>query len=262
MTLLRHEIKMNLKTLLIWTLCVGVLCAGCILLFKSLEESMRGMADAYSDMGAFSAALGMDKLSVSTLEGFYGTEIALMFAIGGAMFAAMTGASMLSKEEEGHTCEFLLTLPMGRRTVIFGKYMAMALLVLLFNGITVLLILAGFAGIGEMPDGKTFALYHGAQLLMQLEIGSVCFLISSIAKRRQLGASLGLAMLLYMADLMCRIIPDLEDLKYVTPYYFSNGADIFAGGKLESEMVMICLIVTFLSVVAATVVYEKRDLAA
>lgn len=261
MTLLRHEIKMNLKTLLIWTLSVGVLCAGCILLFKSLEESMRGMADAYSDMGAFSAALGMDKLSVSTLEGFYGTEIALMFAVGGAMFAAMTGASMLSKEEEGHTCEFLLTLPMGRRTVIFGKYMAMALLILLFNGITVLLILAGFAGIGEMPEMKTFALYHGAQLLMQLEIGSVCFLISAIAKRRQLGASLGLAMLLYMADLMCRIIPDLEDLKYVTPYYFSNGADIFAGGKLEGEMVIIGLIVTFFSAVAATVVYEKRDLA-
>lgn len=262
MTLLKHEIKMNRKTLMIWALSVGVLCAGCILLFQSLEESMRGMAEAYSEMGAFSQALGMDKLNVSTLEGFYGTEIALMFAIGGAMFAAMTGAAMLSKEEEGHTCEFLLTLPMGRGAVIFGKYMAMVLLVILFNVMTVLLVLAGFAGIGEMPDGKIFALYHGTQLLMQLEIGSVCFMISAVSKRKQLGASLGLAMVLYMADLMCRVIPDLENLKFVTPYYFSNGADIFAGGKPEIEMVMISLAVIVLSVVAAAVVYEKRDLAA
>ena len=260
MTLLKHEIKMNLKALLIWTLCMGILCAGCILLFKSLEEGMRDMADAYSNMGAFSTALGMDKLNISTLEGFYATEIALMFAIGGAMFAAMTGAAMLSKEEEGHTSEFLYTLPMRRGAIILSKYAAVVLLVFLYNLMTVLLILAGFAGIGEMPDWKTFLLYHVAQLVMQLEIGSVCFFISAASKRRQLGACVGFAMVLYMADLMCRIIPDLENLKYVTPYYFSNGADIFASGQLERGMAVISLAVTFFSVIAAAAVYVRRDL--
>lgn len=260
MTLLKHEIKMNLKALLIWSLSIGILCAGCILLFKSLEEGMRDMADAYSNMGAFSAALGMDKLNISTLEGFYATEIALMFAIGGAMFAAMTGAAMLSKEEEGHTCEFLYTLPMGRGAILLSKYAAVALLVFLYNLMTVLLILAGFAGIGEMPDGKTFLLFHGAQLVMQLEIGSVCFFISAVSKRRQIGACVGLAMVLYMADLMCRIIPDLENLKYVTPYYFSSGADIFASGQLESGMVVTSLIVTLFAVIAAAAVHGRRDL--
>lgn len=260
MTLLRHEIKMNLKTLLIWTISIGVLCAGCILLFKSLEESMRGMADAYSEMGAFSMAFGMDKLSVSTLDGFYATEVALMFAVGGAMFAAMTGAGMISKEEEGHTSEFLVTLPFGRNYIVIWKYIAMVFLVVLFQLVTVLLILLGFAGIGEMPEIKTFAIYHGAQFLMQLEVGSVCFLLSAVSKRRQIGAALGLAMLLYVADLMCRVIPDLENLKYVTPYYFSNGADIFAGGKVEGRMVGISLAVTVLSVVTAVAAYRRRDL--
>ncbi len=262
MTLLKHEIKMNLKALLIWAFSVGILCAGCILLFESLEESMRGMADAYSDMGAFSAALGMDQLNVSTLKGFYGTEVALMFAIGGAMFAAMTGAAMLSKEEEGHTCEFLVTLPLGRRSIFWWKYVGMVVLVILFHFITVLFILAGFAGIGEILEGKTLALYHGVQLVMQLEVGSVCFLISAISKRRQIGVSLGLAMLLYVADLLCRVIPDIENLKYITPYYFSNGADIFAKGQIETGMVGIGLTVILISVLAAAAVYEKRDLAA
>lgn len=260
MTLLKHEIKMNLKALFIWAFSVGILCAGCILLFESLEESMQGMAEAYSDMGAFSAALGMDKLSVSTMEGFYGTEIALMFAVGGAMFAAMMGAAMLSKEEEGHTCEFLATLPLRRGKILFEKYAALILLVALFNLLTVLWILTGFAGTGEMPDIRTLARYHGAQLLMQLEVGSVCFFISAISKKRQVGACLGLAILLYIADLMCRIIPDLENLKYITPYYFSNGADIFAGGKVDGGMAAISLLVTALSASVAVFVYEKRDL--
>ncbi len=262
MTLLKHEIKRNLKSLLIWAFGIGLLCAGCILLYKGLEESMQGMADAYSDMGAFSAALGMDKLNVGTLEGFYATEVGLMFAIGGAMFAAMTGAVMLSKEEEGHTCEFLVTLPWRRRYIYFGKYGAAALLVLLFNLLTVLFVLAGFAGIGEMPPMREFLLYHGAQFCMQLEIGSICYLISAVSRRRQIGAALGFTMLLYMIDVMCRIIPDIENLKYVTPYYYANGADIFAGGSVEDGMLMMGLLITVLSVAAGALVYGRRDLAA
>ena len=46
----------------------------------------------FSVMGGFSAALGMDKVSIGTITGFYATEVALIFALGGAMFAAMTGS--------------------------------------------------------------------------------------------------------------------------------------------------------------------------
>ena len=260
MTLLIHELKRNLKSLLIWTLSVGILCGGCLLLFESLEESMAEMAAAYSSMGAFSAALGMDKMNIGTIEGFYATEIGLMFALGGAMFAAMTGASIVSKEEEGHTSEFLNTLPLGRGYIAGWKYGALVVLVLLFQVICLIFIGIGFAGAGEWPPLREFVLFHGTQILMQLEIGSICFLISAISKRRQIGGALGLAMLLYMLDLLCRVLPDLENLKYVTPYYFSNAADIFSTGEIPMEMMLISVFVTVGSAAAAVIIYKKRDL--
>lgn len=262
MTLLIHELKRNLKSLLIWTLSVGILCGGCLLLFESLEESMAEMAAAYSSMGAFSAALGMDKMNIGTIEGFYATEIGLMFALGGAMFAAMTGASIVSKEEEGHTSEFLNTLPLGRGYIVGWKYGALVVLVLLFQVICFIFIGIGFAGAGEWPPLREFVLFHGTQILMQLEIGSICFLISAISKRRQIGGALGLAMLLYMLDLLCRVLPDLENLKYVTPYYFSNAADIFSTGEIPMEMMLISVFVTVGSAAAAVIIYKKRDLSA
>ncbi len=262
MTLLIHELKRNLKSLLIWTLSVGILCGGCLLLFESLEESMAEMAAAYSSMGAFSAALGMDKMNIGTIEGFYATEIGLMFALGGAMFAAMTGASIVSKEEEGHTSEFLNTLPLGRGYIAGWKYGALVVLVLLFQVICLIFIGIGFAGAGEWPPLREFVLFHGTQILMQLEIGSICFLISAISKRRQIGGALGLAMLLYMLDLLCRVLPDLENLKYVTPYYFSNAADIFSTGEIPMEMMLISVFVTVGSAAAAVIIYKKRDLSA
>ena len=45
MILFKHEMKMNLKSLLIWTLCVGGLCMGCILLYTSLEDSLQDIAE-------------------------------------------------------------------------------------------------------------------------------------------------------------------------------------------------------------------------
>lgn len=262
MTILKHEIKMNLKTLFIWMLCVGLACLGCILLFNGLKESMEEMAQAYAGMGAFSTALGLDKMSVSTMEGFYATEVALIYAIGGAMFAAMTGVAILSKEEEGHTSEFLYTLPLGREYIVFWKYLSIIVQIFLFNIGCICFSMAGFAGAGEMPEGKALALFYGAQFFMHLEVGSVCFLISAFCKRKQIGAALGFAVLLYVIDLMCRIVPDIEALKYVTPYYFSNATDIFTEGSVDGIMLCAAVGVTILTAIGAAVVYQKRDLAA
>ena len=262
MTLLVHELKRNLKSLLIWTLSVGILCGGCLLLFESLEEYMAEMAEAYSSMGAFSEALGMDKMNIGTIEGFYATEIGLMFALGGAMFAAMTGAAIVSKEEEGHTSEFLNTLPLGRGYIAGWKYVALVVLILLFQVICLIFVGIGFAGAGEWPPFREFALFHGTQILMQLEIGSICFLISAVSKRRQIGGALGLAMLLYMIDLLSRVLPDLENLKYVTPYYFSNAAEIVATVEIPMDMLLISVLVTTGSAAAAVIIYKKRDLSA
>ena len=152
MTLYRHEMKMNLKSLIIWTLCVGGMCFGCILLYTSLEDSLQEIADVYANMGAMSTALGMDKMSLATLTGFYATEIAMMHGLGGAMFAAILGTGMLSKEEAGHTSEFLNVFPIGRGQIVIEKYLALLSNILLFNLVCALLYVLGFvmmrAGLG------------------------------------------------------------------------------------------------------------------
>lgn len=262
MVLLKQELKAYSKTLAIWMMCIGICCFSCLLLFESLQDSIGEVADLFSTMGGFSAALGMDRLNISTIEGFYATEVALIFALGGAMFAAMTGVSVLSKEEEGHTSDFLHTLPFGRDYIVLWKYVALCLLCILFSVGTTIWILLGFLCMGEMPSVREFMLYHGAQFLLQIEIGSVCFLISAICRKRQIGGALGFAVLLYLMELMCRVIPAIENLKYVTPYYFANASDIFSKGALHKGMAVCSVFVTLLSFFVSLYIYKRKDLAA
>lgn len=260
MTLYKHEMKMSLKSLLIWTLCVGGLCFGCILLYTSLEDSLQDIAEAYSNMGAMSTALGMDKMSMATLTGFYATEIAMMHGLGGAMFAAILGTGIVAKEEAGHTSEFLNTFPVGRGSIVIQKYLALVTNVLLFNVVCTILYVLGFVLMGEEIMEKEMALFHIAQLIMQIEIGTLCFMISAFSRKILMGAGLGIAILLFAADMMCRIIPAIENAKYITPFYYANGADIFTGGKIDGVMLTIGVLVIVFGFTAAFVKYRGKDL--
>ena len=260
MTLYIHEMKMNLKSLLIWVLCVGGLCFGCILLYTSLEDSIQEMADAYSNMGAMSVALGMDKMSLATLTGFYATEIAMMHGLGGAMFAAIVGTGMLSKEEALHTSEFLNVLPVSRGNVLFQKYAALISTILVFNLVCAAMYVLGFVVMKEDIAAKEMLLYHFAQLIMQIEIGTICFMISAFTKKSLMGAGMGIAILMFAADMMCRIIPAIEDVKYITPFYYSNASDIFTSGEINGIMLGIGIGITAASFTIAWFRYRDKDL--
>lgn len=262
MIVYRHEMKMNIKTLLIWTLCVAGLCFGCILLYTSLEDSVKGIADVYSDLGAMSAALGMDKMSLATMRGYYATEIALIHGLGGAMFAAILGTAILSKEEAFHTAEFLYTLPVSRKNVISQKYLALISNIFIFNVVCVGMYLVAFGLLGEEINGREMFLFHMAQIFMQVEIGTICFLVSACTKRNFMGAGLGIAIFLFAVDMMCRIIPAIENMKYLTPFYYANAADIFDDGNIDGAMLGIGIGITVISFLGAYMKYSKKDLAA
>lgn len=261
-TIYKHEIKTYIKTLLIWVVCVGGMGFMCILLFSSMQDSIEGMAENFASMGAFSDAFGMNQLSIATLAGFYATEVGTIHSLGGAMFAAIISTSMLSKEEDGHTSEFLFSLPIARNKVVTAKWCASVTHILLFNVLCVGVYLLGIAVLGEEITMKELLLYHILQLVMQLELAAICYAISASAKKNKLGLGLGIVLLLYAYDLIARVIPDLSDYKVISPFSYANAADVLSTGDVLSEALLLgtgilagCLCISYM-------VYTKKDLAA
>lgn len=260
MTFYFHEMKMNRRNLIIWMACVGGMCMGCILLYTSLADSVQDIASSFSDMGAMSAALGMDKMSIATLRGYYATEIAMLHGLGGAMFAALLGTGLLAKEESGHTAEFLYTLPVGRGRIVLQKYLALLSNIFILNVVCAALYFLGFALLAERMDTGELLRYHTAAILMQIEIGTICFAISAFMRRSAAGAGLGITVVLFAADIMCRIIPAIEGVKYLTPFYYANAADIFADGRLDAGLTASGVLVTAACLGAAWIWYGRKDL--
>ena len=257
----KHEMKFYLKTLLVWFVCTAALGAACILLFSNLKESMTDIAENFASMGSFSDAFGMSGLSIATLPGFYAAEIGTIHALGGAMFAAVIGTDLLSKEENGHTSEFLFTLPTTRRKVLSAKWCAAAGIIVLFNLLCMAVFFTCITIIGEEMDWKSFLMFHIMQTLMHLEIAAVCFCISAGINKIKSGLGIGIALLFYAFDLIARVLPDLSDLKWLSPFSYANAADIFQHTSTELKAVLAGTALGICCICISYAIYERKDLA-
>ena len=257
----KNELKLNIKSLMIWSLAVGGMGLACVLLYQSMEGDMKAMADAFSNMGAFSDAFGMSTLSIATLTGYFATEVGTVHGLGGGMFAAITAIGILSKEEECHTGEFLLSFPVSRTKVAAAKGICTVIMIAAFTLICGVLYAAGFAMLGEELPVGDFVNFMGKQMLMNLEIAAICFAISAVSGKTKTGLGLGLTLLFYFYDIIGRVVPDLKDSLFIGPYSYANASEIFSGKETTAASIITACMIIVLCGALAHILYNRRDLA-
>lgn len=240
MTVFKKELRSNAMGFLVWSAVIGGLMAVCVGLYPSMSDSMGDVSGLFANMGDFSAAFGLDKLGFGTILGFYGTECGNILGLGGALYAAFTAMNLLAGEEGGHTAEFLLTHPVSRLRVGLEKLTALFVLVLGLNLVCLACGAGGILVIGEDADWSDLLRYHGALLLMQLQIGGLCFGLSSLLRRGGLGLGMGLAALLYFLGLFLNLDQGLDWLRFFTPYYYADAARVFARESLAGPIASGC----------------------
>lgn len=260
MTIFKKELRSGAVGLLVWSVIIGGLMAVCVGIYPSFSDSMGDVSALFAGLGDFSAAFGLDKLQYGSMMGFYGVECGNILGLGGAFYAALTAMGLLAGEEGGHTAEFLLTHPVSRLRVCLEKLAALAVLILGLNLACFACGAVGILAIGEEAAWGDLLRYHGALLLMQAEIGGLCFGLSSLLRRGGLGLAMGLAVLLYFAGILVNLDQGLDWLRFVTPYYYADAARIFDGEALAGPMLAGCALGA-LGIGAGLWWYQRKDIA-
>ncbi|MCI8786735.1 MAG: ABC transporter permease subunit [Eubacterium sp.] len=260
MTLVKHELRQGKTSLLIWTAAIGFLLAICIFLFPEMKGQMDSVSDMFSSMGSFTEAFGMDRLNFGTLIGFYAVECGNILGLGGAFYAALCAAGILSKEEKDKTAEFLLTHPVSRKRIMTEKLIAVLVQITAMNIMIYAISVGSIAVVGEAIPLKEISLLHLAYYLLQLELAGICFGISSFLRKGSAGVGLGIAAMMYFLNLIANIADVAEFLKYITPFGYCEGADIVANGRLDGVMVAVGAVIGLGGIMAAYLKYTKKDI--
>lgn len=260
MTLMRFEMKRSRISLAVWTAAIALLLVICLVIFPDMKSQVNELNAAFSSMGSFTEAFGMDRLNFGELMGFYGLECGNILGIGGAFFAAYIGVSSLAGEEKNRTAEYLLTHPVSRSRIVFEKLLCIFCQILILNVVSILTSMIVVRAIGESLQMKEFLLLHAAYLLLQAEIAAVCFAISAALRKSGIGAGLGLAAVLYFLNIIANITEDAEWLKYITPFGYAEAADIITNAEIAPLPAAIGCIVTAAGIAAAFIIYNRKDI--
>lgn len=261
MTIFRHELRLGKIALLIWSAAISFMLALCILIYPEMAEEMGQVSKLFASMGAFSQAFGLDQINYGEFLGFFCVECGNVLGLGGAFFAALIGVSALAKEEKEHTAEFLLTHPVSRTRVIGEKFCAVAAQIAVLNLICIAVTALSVLIIGEDVEIETMGLLFLAYFLMQLEVGAITFGISAFLRRGSLGVGLGLAACFYFLNLISNLVDETEFLKYITPFGYTEGADIIKNHALNGGYLAAGMAAGAIAISLAFWKYIKKDIA-
>ena len=225
MTIFFHELKRSRISLLIWTAVLAFMMAITVLIFPQMKPQMSQMENMMSDMGSFSAAFGMDKMSFGRFTDYFAIECGNILGIGGAIFSAIFGVNMLSKEEKEHTAEFLYVHPVSRFRIVTEKLAALVAQVVVFNTAVAAISLVTVASIG----------------------GGI-------------GVGIGTSIGMYFLNIIANITEDAKFLKYITPFAYTEGADIIKNHTISATYLLIGMCMALVAVVIAFYRIQTKDL--
>lgn len=260
MTLLFHELRKNRISLIIWTAAITFMLGVCIAIFPEMAGQMGEMENMFAEMGAFTEAFGMDRISFSEFKGYFGIECGNVLGIGGALFAAIAGATALASEETHKTAEFLLSHPISRKKIVTQKLLSVIAQIIILNLVVAATVFILTAAIINNPPYKILLLIFLAYIILQLEIGLICFGFSSILKSNAMGVGIGIGFGFYMINIIANLTKDLRFLKYITPFSYTDSADIITNNGITVKYLVIGIVFAALGVWFSFFKYTKKDI--
>lgn len=262
--MLKHEFKVNFKSFIIWLsiLLIMFLFVYLIYPFIITDKTMKDMDEL---MKAFPPevlkALNMDMASISTAYGWFKTEGFMFILLIIGFYSSMLGGSIILKEENDKTIEYLNSLPIKRINIIKNKIIVSITYILLL-----VLILGIFNYISLSITGnlehKQFILLSITPILIGLPLFGINLFISTFMHKtkKTVGISLGMVFIFYLLNMLSELSKKVEFLKYFSIYTLADTRGVIADSKINILMIITSLIITLIFIVGTIKNYNKKEL--
>ena len=262
MNIFLRELKANLKSLVIWSVIMLLLIVVGVAKFSAYYNNPEMLQLLDSLPPAVLDAMDLRAFNLTTLVGFYGIMF-VYFGLMGAIAAAMWGSDIISKEERDKTVEFSLALPVSRRRIITAK--ALAALVNCVAFVLVTWAVSLVAARSYNPDqafNNFLTLEMQAMFSIELIFLALGLLLGCALKQYKRSGSIDIAIILatYFLSIISAMQANLDFLKYFTPFKYFDAAELLRNGKMDGAYLLLSTAIIVVSMVAAYLACDRRDL--
>lgn len=262
--LIIHELRQNFKSFLVWTSITVGMTIMMLSLFGAFGETLEHFEDVirmYPEQFLNMFGLGPDGLNMADLYGWFGVEVYLFVTIMGGCYGAILGSSILSKEEDDKTIEFILSRPILRSHILLGKAIVVILYLMMLNLVYGFAIMILFMTLGEL-DVMVWVLLIIGPLILQIIFASIAFMISVFITKARLvmSISIGLVLGMYSLSLISEVSDNFEFLRYFTPFKYFNSYMIIVERTIYLEYIIISSVIIVATSFISYYVYCRKDI--
>jgi ABC-2 type transport system permease protein len=249
------------RSLLTWGLGLVGIAVVQLAVYPSVAKSgaaMQQYVDQWPE--AFKQAFGLEDYASGS--GFLNAEMFSM-VVPLVLIAVALGAAAAATagEEERGTLDLLMSMPVRRWNVVLAKTLAMVAGVTVVGTAAAVTIIVGAPLVDLEVAGSNVAAATFVCGLLGLLFGAVGLLLGALTGSRgvALGAGMGLALGLWLLNVLAPMADWLEPWQKLSPFYWAmsdkpldNGVDWPAAGLIIG--------LTVLLAVAAAAAFERRDI--
>ena len=260
----KRELKINFKSFIIWTIILIALFLAVFLVYPSIITSENlDMLDQMMTMfpEELLKAFNMDVASISSAFGWLKTEGFVFVLLITGIYSAILGSNILLKEENDKTIEYLNSLPVTRKKIMFSKIFCGLFYITLMTAIIGVFNFVGLELSGEF-DKKLYILLSITPIFSSIVIFSLCLFISTFTHKTKntIGISLGIVFISYFLNIISEMGESTEFLKYISIFTLSDIRNVIIDISIKPIMIILSVIISLVLIVLATIKYEKKEL--
>ena len=260
----KRELKVNLKSFLIWTIVLIGLYLVIYLVYPSVIGE--GNMDKVEDfVKAFPEdmlkAFNMDISGIDTVYGWLRSEGFVFIYLLIGIYSCTMGSGILLKEESEKTIEYLNSLPITRTQIVLQKIAAS---VFYIAGIILCLGIFNYIAMEMSGDfeKKQLIFLSITPLFPSLVLFALGLFISTFSHKtkKMLSISIGLVFAAYIMNVISEMGKGVDFLRYISPFTLADSRNVVLDSKLNPVMIILTVLITSVFSVLALVRYRKKEL--
>lgn len=255
LTMISYMFERFRTTLMWWIVGVTIYTVTNVAVYPAFKDSI--LLDMQSYPQGLIDAFGLSNLD--QLGPYLYAQVFLMLPLVLSFLPIMSFAGAIAGAEERGALDVTLTQPITRRSYVLATWIVSVVSVAIVLLITGLLAWLTIQLIGEELGFGDTMLAAWSVFPVTIAVGSIGLILSARLRSRGavLGASIALVFLLYLIDVIGRISPDLENLRYVSPFRYFDDVFTFT---VPVWHYLLLIGMAFALLIASIKQFEKRDI--
>lgn len=260
----KREMKINFKSFLIWTSILVGLFLVVFLVYPSIIDSeniqmMNELMKIFPE--EMLKAFNMDISSIDSAFGWLKTEGFVFVLLITGIYSGLLGSNILLKEENDKTIEYLNSVPVTRKSIVFNKILCGILYIVFMIVILGVFNFVGLTLSGDF-DEKTYILLSITPVFSSVVIFAICLFLSTFTHKtkKTLGISLGIVFASYFLKIISEMGESTEFLKYVSIFMLADIRNVIINVSINPLMVVLSIGISVIFMAGTIFRYEKKEL--